>query len=415
MPVTVRSFAKINLGLRIGRLRPDGFHQLRTVYQTIGLHDIIRVQVARGTGIEIRCVDPRVPKDQSNTCYRIAERAMAALQARARVVIEIEKRLPVQGGLGGASTNAVAALLAIERAVKRVLPLEEKLRIAAEVGSDLPLFLLGGTVLGVSHGEEVYPLPDLPPIPCVVATPEMGVSTPKAFADWDAQVPPGEYIADPVGTAEAVLLPPTNRSRKGPDPSPSLRQGFSPAEKSQPRTPASAPAETPELGSARRAGAPAPPPYRAADLGPSHTRLAKLTPSFPSDRMLEFGRAVSAWLSGMSQRKAKPGRALSGVPAGQGRGRAETPLLDLVRAGIENDFERVVFPLYPELGEVKRVLGRAGALYASLSGSGSAIYGLFSSPRAAHRAVLRLHQDGIPAVATTTLTRRQYEKKIFVG
>ncbi|MGO9648412.1 MAG: 4-(cytidine 5'-diphospho)-2-C-methyl-D-erythritol kinase, partial [Terriglobales bacterium] len=116
MSVTVRSFAKINLGLRIGALRADGFHELLTVYQTIALHDVIRVQVGRGSGIEIRSEDPRVPKDQSNTCFRIVERAMAALKARGRVVVEIEKRLPVQGGLGGASGNAVAALLALERA-----------------------------------------------------------------------------------------------------------------------------------------------------------------------------------------------------------------------------------------------------------------------------------------------------------
>src|SRR5579864_3244094 len=115
MPVTVRSFAKINLGLRIGALRSDGFHELRTVYQTIALHDIIRVRVERGSGIEIRCEDSRVPKDEANTCYRIVERVMPALKARGRVVIEIEKRLPVQGGLGGASANAVATLLGLER------------------------------------------------------------------------------------------------------------------------------------------------------------------------------------------------------------------------------------------------------------------------------------------------------------
>src|SRR5208282_3700252 len=138
MPVTVRSFAKINLGLRIGALRADGFHELRTVYQTIALHDIVRVRVVRGTGIEIACEDARVPKDESNTCYRIAERAMLALKSRGRVVIAIEKRLPVQGGLGGASGNAVATLLALERALKKELPSTEKLRIAAEVGSDLP-------------------------------------------------------------------------------------------------------------------------------------------------------------------------------------------------------------------------------------------------------------------------------------
>ena len=188
MTVTVRSFSKINLGLSIGGLRPDGFHDLRTVYQTIALHDIIRVQVRRGTGIEILCDAPRVPKDQTNTCYRIAERAMAALRARWHVTISIEKRLPIQGGLGAGSGNAVATLLALERALKKKLSGAERLRIAAEVGSDLPLFLVGGTVLGVGRGEEVYPLSDLPSVCCVVATPEIGVSTPGAFADWDAKI-----------------------------------------------------------------------------------------------------------------------------------------------------------------------------------------------------------------------------------
>src|SRR5271170_4250466 len=98
MTILVRAFAKINLGLRIGALRADGFHELLTVYQTIGLHDVIRVSVGRGAGIEIRCEDARVPKDESNTCYRIVEQAMGGLRAKGRVVIHIEKRLPVQGG-----------------------------------------------------------------------------------------------------------------------------------------------------------------------------------------------------------------------------------------------------------------------------------------------------------------------------
>src|SRR5579863_10187039 len=122
MLVTVRSFAKINLGLCIGPRRPDGFHELRTVYQTISLYDIIRVQVSHGSGIELRCVDPRVPKDESNTCYRVIERALSGLKVSLRVVIEIDKRLPVQGGLGGASANAVAVLLAFEHALKKQFP-----------------------------------------------------------------------------------------------------------------------------------------------------------------------------------------------------------------------------------------------------------------------------------------------------
>ncbi len=131
-----------------------------------------------------------------------------------------------------------------------------------------------------------------------------------------------------------------------------------------------------------------------------------MTPLAPSDRMVEFGRAVSAWLSGQP---------LSGVPVSKGRGRAETSLLDLVRTGIENDFEQVVFPKYPELREVKSVLERAGAFYASLSGSGSAVYGLFRSRAAGQRAAARLQRDGVPAVVTTTLTRRQYWRKFPVS
>ena len=120
-----------------------------------------------------------------------------------------------------------------------------------------------------------------------------------------------------------------------------------------------------------------------------------MTPYRPSDRMIEFGRVISAWLSSQP---------LSGVPVSKGRGRAETSLLDLVRTGIENDFEQVVFPKYPELREVKSVLERAGAFYASLSGSGSALYGLFGSRAAGEKAAARLRRNGIPAVVTTTLT-----------
>lgn len=312
MTVTVRAFAKINLGLYIGPLRSDGYHDLRTVYQTIALHDVIRVSVGRGSGIEIYCADPRVPCDESNTCYRVAERVLDELGSKTRVTIEIEKRLPVQGGLGAASSNAVATMLALERALKKHLTQATRLRIASEVGSDLPMFLVGGTVLGVSRGEEVYPLPELPSTPLVVVTPEVGVSTSKAFADWD-----------------------------------------------------------------------------------------QLTHSGASDRLLEVGRVLSAWL----------GSPNTGAPA-RGRSRAGSPLLDLVRTGIENDFEKVVFPQSPELRDIKGALERAGALYGSLSGSGSTLYGLFSTRAAAARAVGRLQKQGLKAVATVTLTRNQYWKKI---
>jgi 4-diphosphocytidyl-2-C-methyl-D-erythritol kinase len=357
MAVTVPSFAKINLGLRIGALRPDGFHELRTVYQTIALHDVVQVSVGPGSGIEIRCDDPRVPRDSTNTCWGMSEGAMDALRVRGRVTITIQKRLPVQGGLGGASGNAVAALLGLERALKKRLSGPEKLRIAAEVGSDLPLFLIGGTVLGVSRGEEVYPLPDLPAMPCVIALPEVAVSTPKAFADWDRLCGVGAFARESV-----------NRDRTG-----VVTQDRS---------------------------------------GKEHnTAIGKLTVPAHSDRMLKFGREISAWLNAGPVGK-NPRR--SGVSA-KGGGRAENPLLDLVRTGIENDFETVVFPQHPELREVKRVLERSGAKYASLSGSGSAIYGLFDSKANAQAAAGKLEKTGTRVVVTSTLTRRQYSKKLQIS
>ena len=346
MPVTVRSFAKINLGLRIGAAREDGFHELLTVYQTIGLHDDVRVSVGRGSGIEIRCGDPRVPRDESNTCFRILEKALRILEVKGRVFIEIEKRLPVQGGLGGASGNAVAAVLGLERALKKYLPASERLRIAAEVGSDLPLFLVGGTVLGVGRGEQVYPLQDLPAMACVVVTPEVGVSTPRAFAEWDRR----------------VALPAEKRAE--------LRSG-------QPR--ANVPTRS-QTGSS-----------------------AELTLPWASDRMVELGRGLSAWLS----------ENYSGAPFRRGQG--ENPLLWLVRAGIENDFEQVVFSEYPELSEVKSAILRVGAKYASLSGSGSALYGLFGSRAEAAKAAGRLRAEGWAARVTVTLTRRAYWRRMVAG
>jgi 4-diphosphocytidyl-2-C-methyl-D-erythritol kinase len=327
--VAVRSFAKINLGLYIGAARADGYHDLRTIYQTIALHDVIRVTVGRGRGLEILCNDPRVPLDSSNTCYRIATRVLEELGAKVKVTIEIEKRLPVQGGLGAASSNAVATMIALELALgktrkprsKQKLSATARLRIAAEVGSDLPLFLIGGTILGVGRGEEVYPLPDLPAMAMVVVTPEVGVSTPRAFADWDAQ--------------------------------------------------------------------------------------AQLTRSRASDRLFEVGCALSAWLSDF-------GYPNTGASA-KGGSRTGNLLSGLVRTGIENDFERVVFPQYPELRDIKGALERAGSSYASLSGSGSTLYGLFRSPVDAAKAASRLRKQGLKAVATSTLTRQQYWKRSRVS
>jgi 4-diphosphocytidyl-2-C-methyl-D-erythritol kinase len=330
MSIAVRSFAKINLGLKIGPARADGFHELQTIYQTLALHDVVRVDTQSGSGIEIRCNDPRVPLDESNTCYQAAERVLKIAKARAQVIVQIDKRLPVQGGLGAGSSNAVATMLGLERALETKIPAADKMRTAAEIGSDVPLFLIGGTVLGISHGEKVYPLQDLPRLHLVVVTPPIAVSTPKAFAQWDNLV----------------------------------------------------------------------------------AREAALTGAGAAGTINKFSQAVDAWLSeSVFSQALSASEPASGVPA-MGGDRAETPLLDLVRAGIENDFERVVFPEYPDLREVKRVLEREGARYASLSGSGSTLYGLFGSGEEAQAAAGRMCALGHAAVATTTLTREEYWKEV---
>src|SRR5215467_11094344 len=185
MSTAIRSFAKINLGLKIGPLRADGFHELRTIYQTIALHDVVGVEIESGEGIEIRCADSRVPCNSRNTCWKIAEHVLKTIGIRRRVAITIEKQLPLQGGLGAASSDAVGTMLGLEHALGISLSPQDKLRIETEVGSDLPLFLIGGTVLGVDRGQEVYALQDFPEIPLVVVTPSIGVSTPWAFTKWD--------------------------------------------------------------------------------------------------------------------------------------------------------------------------------------------------------------------------------------
>ncbi len=344
MSISVRSFAKINIGLAIGPLRPDGFHALETIYQTVAAHDIIRVDASRGSSIEIRCRDQRVPCDETNTCYRVADRMLRYWKQRAKVVIQIDKRLPVQGGLGAGSSNAVATMFALEREMRTPLAAEERLRIAAEVGSDLPLFLLGGCVLGVGRGEQVYPLSDLPPIACVLVTPQVAVSTPQAFRDWDAAVE-------------------------------------------------------------------------------NEAEDRKLTPPDSSITLGRFSRSAFEWLSTLGEASTgahspgSPGATpeVSGVPAQNGGDRAETPLLDLVRAGIENDFERVVFPQYPELRDVKRVLEREGCEYAALSGSGSTLFGLFRSAERAQKAAERMGAEGLATIVTETLPRARYREQMFVS
>jgi 4-diphosphocytidyl-2-C-methyl-D-erythritol kinase len=394
MPTTVRSHAKINLGLGIGAPRADGFHGLVTLYQTLEVHDLVTVSArpAAATSIRITSNDDRVPTDERNTAWKMAALALEGFESTAEVDIHIEKRLPVQGGLGAGSANAIAALLGLEAETSSLardgadsgiedlfqtsapwLPAERlkgshqdpalpgssvhrRLRglpmllaerdWAARVGSDVPLFLIGGTVLGIDRGQEVYPLPDLEPAWCVVAVPEIGVSTPQAFRDWDTLCAAEGLTAD----ASADKLRKLSRAY-----------------------------------------------------------LSAFGVQTPGDGQLAGSSGVFSL-----------GEDLAGPPGSA-----------LVRTGItswiENDFERVVFPQHPSLREIKRILlgtgtpeaaGNSSSLVASLSGSGSALFGLYQTrgdaEAAQHRLSERARELGVRnTILTRTLPRAEYWRQMF--
>jgi 4-diphosphocytidyl-2-C-methyl-D-erythritol kinase len=344
MPTSVRSHAKVNLGLFLGPPRPDGFHALATVYQTLEIHDVVTVTAQRAavTELQISSNDSRVPTDNRNTAWKMISLALETLGLTAEVEIHIEKRLPVQGGLGGGSGNAVAALVGLDKELE--VPFRDlftrRLELVGKVGSDVPLFLIGGTILGLDRGQEVYPLPDIEPVWCVVAVPEAGVSTPYAFRDWDA-----------LCAAEGL---------------------------------------TAEAGTARL------------------ERLSRAYASAFRGEIPEDG--LGAGSSGVFSRRED----LAGPQESA-----------LVRTGImswiENDFERVIFPQYPPLAEIKRLLAAPGtpeaALFASLSGSGSALFGLYMTRGDAEAAVGRIGSRvqglNVLSTITRTLPRAAYWDQMF--
>lgn len=185
--VTLRAFAKVNLSLRVNAARPDGFHDVQTVLQTIDLFD--RVTIARTRGpFELRCDTPHVPLDRTNLVWKAALGLWqaAGLDGEPRgTCITLRKNIPMQAGLGGGSSDAAAALLGL-RLVWKVDVSDRQIDvIAARLGSDVPYFLVGGTALALGRGEEVYPLEDLPRLWVVLVIPPFGVSTKDAYAWLD--------------------------------------------------------------------------------------------------------------------------------------------------------------------------------------------------------------------------------------
>ncbi len=183
--ITVKAFAKINLSLRINAKRADGFHEVQTILQALELSDRVTCNAGRGP-FEIQCATPGVPTDRTNLVWRAAQLLWHAAGREGEprdAVVTLEKHIPMLAGLGGGSSDAASALLALRRLWKLSTEDEELFAIAAKLGSDVPYFFVGGTALGLGRGEEVYPLADLPRWWVVLIVPPFGIATADAY-EW---------------------------------------------------------------------------------------------------------------------------------------------------------------------------------------------------------------------------------------
>ena len=289
--LSLKAYAKVNLGLSVIGKRGDGYHELRTIYQSISLADRVEVSISTGaSSVDLEATGIEVPGGKQNLAVRSAEAVLGELKLRRRVSIRLRKLIPAGSGLGGASSDAAAVIRAMLFLSGRKLPIETLLRLAAGLGSDVPFFLFGGRALGIGRGEEVYPLPDLPRRSCVVIFPGTSVSTPQAYRQL-----------------RAPLLT-THRTNHN----------------------------------------------------------------------------IELFCAKVNQ-------------------------ADWNRLG--NDFERVVFAVLPRLAEVKRILLRCGAEKASLSGSGSAVFGMFREYRQAQEAARRLRLADDDVFLARTVSSREFQSQ----
>jgi 4-diphosphocytidyl-2-C-methyl-D-erythritol kinase len=285
----VRAFAKINLSLRVLGARRDGYHELRTIFQSIALHDTLTIRVRRGA-LVLTCDDPACPTDETNLVMRAAMQLWSAAGRRGAprdLAIHLQKRIPMQGGLGGGSSDAAATLRALAR---RWRVSAAKVRAtAAALGADVPYFLEGGAALGLDRGDQLVRLAEPSPRWVVLVLPDFGVSTKDAFAWFD-------------------------RDHYGGD-----------------------------------------------DAGADRTEGRSLQRIAPEDEELV------------------------------------------------NDLQAPVAARHPEIGRIVSRLRRAGASHAAMSGSGSAVFGLFSARETAVQAAKRLNSPSRRALLTKTLNHQKYQ------
>ena len=179
--LTVNAHAKINLALAVLGKRSDGFHEIRSIFQTISLADRVTLSFERRrqTRVWVTC---SVEIPGTNLAEKAARAVLEAVKLSGAVHIHIDKRIPMGGGLGGGSTDAAAVLMALPSLAGRSIPQDRLKDIAVSLGSDVPFFLYGGCAVGMGQGEELYPLPDPRPVHGLLLTPQVHVSTKDAYA-----------------------------------------------------------------------------------------------------------------------------------------------------------------------------------------------------------------------------------------
>jgi 4-diphosphocytidyl-2-C-methyl-D-erythritol kinase len=180
-PFILPARAKINLHLRVLFRRPDGYHELRTVFQTIDLADTLTLTSRSDGRLSLACDVPEVPVDEHNLCLQAARRLREASGHAGGAHIDLIKRIPVQAGLGGGSSDAAATLLGLNRLWGLDRTIGELAEIGASLGADVPFFLIGGTALGIGRGDELVPLPDAVGKTVLVVSPPVAVSTAWAY------------------------------------------------------------------------------------------------------------------------------------------------------------------------------------------------------------------------------------------
>jgi 4-diphosphocytidyl-2-C-methyl-D-erythritol kinase len=287
------AFAKINLDLRVLGVRPDGFHDLRTVFQSLAIHDVITF-TRRAGSFAIESDDATLPVDRRNLIWKAASLLWRTV-GRGRgdvprgVLVGLGKRVPTAAGLGGGSADAAMTLLALTRLWDLDVDAPTLSRLAARLGADVPFFLVGGTALGLGRGDDIYPLIDLPRTYVVVVRPQFGVSSGDAYSWYDQE----------------------------------------------PRRPGREPI------------------------------LRQMPASWPD------------WARSM-----------------------------------RNDLESAVTRHHPTIARIKAALLEAGATFAAMSGSGSAVFGLFERPDAAKRSSNDLARPGWQVLCTRTLSRSEYGQRL---